>query len=403
MDEGPHTALEANSIRTSRYLAVSVLTTVTAFLPVFLVGALAVELRQSLHFDSGRLGLAVSFYYLGAGVGSMPLSWITERIGGSRMMRIATAAGAILTALLATATSSWDTLASILGLCGVVGGAILPATYAFLARHARIDRQGLTFGINQAAVPLASLLGGVAVPSLALTLGWRWTFASAAVLSLITCFLIPSSNSSPKRTTRTRHADKGRRLTVAPLVLLSVGLGLGMFAANAVVAFLAVASVAVGFGKGAAGLVVAAGASAAAVVRIGAGIQADRRGKRHFPVVAAMLAVGAAGYVVLAAGSMTHSRWLFLGAAVVALGAGWGWNGLFIFAVVRTHSRFPARAIGIVDVGGRLGGVLGPLTVGLVIVHASYATAWIVAAAAAATASGAVLLGRHRLTASHPT
>ena len=37
-------------------------------------------------------------------------------------------------------------------------------------------RQGLSFGVKQAAIPVSTLLAGAAVPTVALTLGWRWAF-----------------------------------------------------------------------------------------------------------------------------------------------------------------------------------------------------------------------------------
>jgi len=182
-----------------------------------------------------------------------------------------------------------------------------------------------------------------------------------------------------------------------PLVLLAAGLGLGVFAASGLAAFLATAAVSAGFARGTAGLIVAAAGGAAVIIRVASGVLADRRGGRHFPVVATMLAVGAVGYGMAAVGAGLGVRWLLVPAAVLALGAGWGWNGLFNFAVVRTHIHAPARATGITQVGGRLGGVLGPLTLGLVIDHASYAAAWSVATAVALLAAGAVLVGRHLL------
>src|SRR5690606_24578159 len=43
------------------------------------------------------------------------------------------------------------------------------ATLAAVPAH----RQGLSFGIKQAAIPTATLLAGASVPAVALTIGWR--------------------------------------------------------------------------------------------------------------------------------------------------------------------------------------------------------------------------------------
>jgi hypothetical protein len=53
--------------------------------------------------------------------------------------------------------------------------------------------------------------------------------------------------------------------------------------------------------------------------------------------------------------------------------AGWGWNGLFNFAVVGSHLDAPALATSITHVGARLARVAGPLLFGAGAVRASYA------------------------------
>lgn len=380
-----------------RDLGVAVLVTTSVALPVFLVSALAVEIRQSLHFSTGDLGLAITLYYLGAAASSVPLGRLTERVGGIRVMRAGVLAAAGLLALLGGITRSWVVLVALLVVAGMVSAANATATNLFLARRTRPEHQGRAFGFKQAAVPLASLVGGLAVPAVALTVGWRWAFAMAAAAALGTSLLVPTSPTSIADRRRDRLANPNPAVALVPLVLLAVGFGLGLFAASGLSAFLVISGVTMGFAKGTAGLVAALAGGAAVAARIGTGIRADRRGRAHFPVVAAMLALGALGYLVLALSSATGTRWLFVVGAVVALGAGWGWNGLFNFAVVRTHFDAPARATGITQVGGRIGGMLGPVVVGVVVGQWSYTAAWFLAAGASLAGAGAVLVGRHLL------
>ncbi len=386
--------------RPGRDLAVALFVTTTASLPVFLVGTLAVEIRHSLHFGTSALGLAVSLYYVGAAAGSVPLSRLTERVGGVRVMRVASVVDALLLVAIAAFASSWPVLLALLVPCGVASAAVAPATNLFLARRTPDGRQGLAFGTKQAAVPLASLLGGLAVPAVALTLGWRWAFVIAGVLACLASTTVPAPR-VPISERRRSHRGDDRSVRSVPLVVLAAGLGLGMFAAGGLTAFLVSSAVADGFGKGAAGLVAAGAGGAAVVVRVATGALADRRGGRHFPVVAAMLACGAVGYALLALSAGTTAHWLLVPAAVLALGAGWGWNGLFNFAVVRSHRHAPARATGITQVGGRLGGVLGPLSVGFLASHSSYTVAWTVTAVAALVGAATVLLGRQLLVTSN--
>jgi MFS family permease len=180
------------------------------------------------------------------------------------------------------------------------------------------------------------------------------------------------------------------RLQLAALGLLAVAFALGVGAATALASFLVEAGVHDGLSRGAAGLLAALGGGSGIVARVVVGFAADRRGGRHLRVVAAMLACGAVGYALLAVGSAAA----LAAGAVLAYGLGWGWNGLFNFAVVRTHPGAPGRATGITQAGGRIGGVLGPLAFGFVAAGVSFRLAWAATAVAALLAAGGMLLGR---------
>ena len=54
------------------------------------------------------------------------------------------------------------------------------------------SRLGLSFGIKQAAIPIATLLAGVAVPTVALTVGWRWAYLIGAGLALLALLIAPA-------------------------------------------------------------------------------------------------------------------------------------------------------------------------------------------------------------------
>lgn len=379
-----------------RDLAVVTLVATTASLPAFLVAALAVQVRSSLHFGASAQGVTLAVYYLGAAVVSVPGSRLAEHFGALRVMKAVAAADVVLLALIGGAARSWGLLTVLLALAGMASSIVQPAANQFISRQVPTDRQGLAFGIKQSAIPLSSLLGGLAVPAIGVTIGWQWAFGLAAVVALSASLAVPR----PTTTLAARRASMVRQASsrpMLPLVVLTVGFGLGICAASGVSAFLATASVASGLSKADAGLVVALASAAALVSRVLTGVQADRRGRGHFRVVAVMLAVGAVADGLLALGAGGHAAGLFVVASAFAFGAGWGWNGLFNFAVVRTHPELPARATGISQVGGRLGGVLGPLVVGLVVEHGSYSLAFGVVAGLAGLGALTVLAGRELL------
>lgn len=368
-------------------------TTTAAALPVFMVGALAVELRRDLGIGPGELGLAVSIYYLVAACGSVPASRMVEQIGGLRTMRAAVLSMAAILLAAALGLRSWASLVVVMVIAGAVAATIAPATNLFLIRRLSPAHQGLGFGIKQASVPFASLLAGVAVPAVALTVGWRWVLAAGAAFAVLGFSVMPRPQQGGLVAKRRAQSAASPIVGLHGLVVLAVGLGLGVAAASGTAIFLLTGAVRLGFSEGSAGLVVAAAGGAAVVGRIGSGIYVDRRKASRFGPVVVMLGVGIAGYGLMAGSFLAGNRWLFAAGGAVALGFGWGWNGLFNLAISRAHVRSPAKATGVTQAGGRLGGVVGPAVLGLFVSHHLYATGWLVAGLAAGAACVAIFWG----------
>ena len=366
-------------------LAVAVAT--AGVLPAFLTGGLVVQIRSELDFGSAALGLAVAVFFISASLASVIMGRVVERIGAHRGMRLSAVGSAASLLGVALFANSWRGLVVCLVLGGLANAVAHPATHLSLAREVPAGRQGISFGIKQAAIPTATLLAGLAVPGIAVTLGWRWAFAGGAALALLVALLVPSETLGGVR--RLKEARAGD-VAVAPLVLLALGIGLGSTAATPLGAFIVESSVASGLHVGMAGLLLALGSAAGIVVRVWFGHLADGMGGGRLRLVAAMLGVGVVGFVMLASGKAD----LILPGTLLAFGAGWGWPGLFNFAVVKTNPGAPAAATGITQTGASGGAALGPLVFGLVVEATSYDVAWLVSGSIALLALAAILAGR---------
>lgn len=363
------------------------LAAVATSLSIFLVGALAVQIRSAFGLSLSGLGLAVSVYYLAAASAAAPAGRLAESLGGARTMRIAAAGAVICLALVAVAARNLWALAVILAAAGTLDAAMQPAANLFLVRRIATGRRGLAFGVKQAAVPFASLLGGLAVPALGLTIGWRWAFSGAAVLAAVALWAIPA----PRTTLAERRRTRGKQpeVALAPLVVLAVGFGMSMLSIAALTTFLVTSAVASGLAGG-----------LAVLVRVSVGARADQSKGRHLRLVGCMLVVGAAGYVLLAVGSAARLAPLTVLGALVTYGAGWGWNGVFNLAVSVSHPESPAKASGITLTGNRVAGIAGPFLFALVVTHTSYSVAWLAAALASLAAATTMFLGDRMLSAS---
>ena len=369
-------------------LAVAVAT--AGVMPAFLTGGLAVQVREELGFGEAALGLAVALFFAFSSVSSVVFGRVVERLGAHRSMRLATVGSAASLLGVAVFARSW----SLLVVCLVVGGfanaVAHPATHLSLAREIPPNRQGFSFGIKQAAIPTATLLAGLAVPVLALTVGWRWAFVGGALLALIVTFLVPAE--THEGVPKVKEARAGDVRT-GPLVLLAVGIGLGSTAATPLGAFIVESAVAAGVEVGRAGLLLALGSATGITVRVLFGHLADGMSGGRLRLVAGMLGAGAAGFVMLATGMDS----LLVIGTMLAFGAGWGWPGLFNFAIVKTNPGAPAAATGITQTGASGGAALGPLVFGLVLQATGYTTAWLLCGAIALLSATAILLGRYLL------
>ncbi|MEU4778683.1 MFS transporter [Micromonospora sp. NPDC023633] len=375
--------------RPARAVAGAVAVTIACVLPVFLLGGLAVQMGEDLGFSPAGLGLAVSVYFGVGALASVPSGVLAERHGPAVVAR----AGILLSAacLLAVAgvARSYPVLLGLLALAGTANALGQLASNATLARHVPARRQGLSFGVKQAAIPVATLLAGAAVPTVALTAGWRWAFVVAAVAALATLPAVPAREPRP---TRTAAPSRAGRATAALVVVGAAGT-FAAAAANALGTFVVDSSADRGLSPGLAGLTLTLGSAVCVVARVCVGWLADRRATGHVALIAGMLVVGAAGLGLLAvAGSVPLVAGVLLG-----FGLGWAWPGLMTFAVVRLHPQAPAAATSVTQTGVYAGGCLGPLGFGTVAAHAGYPAMWLVAAGSMLLAAALMLTGSRLL------
>lgn len=374
-------------------VVVAALAVVTAAaLPAFLTGALAVQIGRDLRFSVSGLGIAVGAYFVASALGSALLGRLVERIGWRAGMYAGAAATFFSCAGIAAFTRSWAALVVWLAVGGVGNAISQPAANLSLTRLVPAARQGAVFGVKQSAIPVATLLGGVSVPVIALTIGWRWTYAFAAVVTVLAAVSVADRvDGSPLRPRAAPAVVPA--LGVRPLFVVSIAGGLGAMVGNALGAFLVTTAVTAGVTESHAGILLAVASVAGLSVRVGAGWAADRRPFRPLAAVSALLALGALGCVMIASLQPT----VLVVGALLGFAAGWGWPGLLNLAVVRDYPEAPAMATGISQTGVYVGAALGPVVFGFVADHMGLETAWVVITALATCAAIASFAGEQRL------
>src|SRR5262245_28100233 len=362
-------------------------TTVVCVIPAFLVGGLAVQIGNELGFNPARLGLAVSIYFGVSALASVPAGALVERFGAVGTARAGIIISASSLEAIAAFARNYATLVALLAVAGLANSLGQLASNAALAAQVPKARQGFSFGVKQAAIPLSTLLAGFAVPVVALTFGWRWAFVVAAILASTALFLVPKDgHGRRRRVTETRS----RRATVA-LVVVGVAVALAAGSANTMGVFLVDAAVADGIEPGMAGLALSFGSTLCVGARLLAGLLADRRASGHLLAVAGMLVVGAVGlWLLTQPGPLIMTIAIMLG-----FGFGWSWPGLLNFAVVQLYPQTPAAATSVTQTGVYAGSCLGPFVFGTVAAAYGYPAAWLGASEAMLLAAAILILSRN--------
>ncbi len=376
-----------------RLVTLAMALTVACTMPLWLLGALSVQMRAELGYGVVALGGAVAIQRLGGAVLSMPFGRLADRLGPTPAMRAAAVLAAIAALGIAALATSYLTLALFLLVSGAANVLGQTAANLALVRAVPVARQGTAFGIKQSALPVGSMVAGLTVPLIALTVGWRWAFVLAGLLSLLVLVSVPRGRAERyRRPAGVTNRVRGRR----PLLVLAAGSFFGMSGAIGLTTFIVEAATDAGVRPAQAGLLLTLGSICSIVTRLVSGRLADRRKGGHLLTVAKMQFAGMIGFALIATG---YAPVMFVG-AMIAFAFAWGFNGVFWLAIVRLSPATPAAASGTVMPGGMLGGVSGPLLFGWVVETFGFATAWLVAAGWALVAGLLMLWGRRLLRAS---
>lgn len=363
-------------------------------LPLFLTGAMSVQIGRELGLDASGIGLLLAGFAVTSFLFSAPLGAQVGRIGITPSLRSAAVLSSAALCVCAVAPGRW-VLAVAIATGGLANALGQTASNALVAARVRPQRFGLAYAIKQSAIPLSILLGGLAVPLLALTLGWRSAYAAAALLGVAAALSVPSAI-QPRAGRAEGHVDR----TDLPAVwLLGTGLVAAVVAATSIGAHAASSAVLIGFSEATAGLLIALGGAAGLAVRLAAGVRADHVSGGALTAAAVLVLGGAVGWLLMA--SLVPV--LFVVGLLAANALGWGWPGLVHLAVARRFPDATAAASGITQTGVSLGLLVGPPLIGLAAVALGWQWAWTLAAVSAVVGASLILVARTQLLSSRRT
>ena len=172
-----------------RAVSAAILVNLVAVLSLFLTGAMSVQIGASMGVSAVRVGMLASVFAAATVAGSAPLGRMVGRWGIRRNLTVSALVAATGGVLAALAANPWM-LAGALLLAGF-GNALgnRPATLWWPPRRGTAVRHRIrdqTVGDS-----LATTVAGLAVPLIALTVGWRWAYAASGVVAAAAVFIVP--------------------------------------------------------------------------------------------------------------------------------------------------------------------------------------------------------------------
>ena len=372
------------STRSRPYLVVNatVLAVVSTVLPGFLIGALSVQVSAEMDVSEAVYGWGLSSFFGAAMVGSILLGRLSQRIGALNQMTLALGLSIVVQLALAATAQSFGAIIGFLVVAGLANAANQTSINLALGQAA-LPRLGLAVSIKQSGLPTATLLAGFAVPSLALTVGWRWAYVASAAFTLVSLAVV---RSAVRSSTPARGAAPSTPESSSRDLLWGAAVGAFLaFSAGSLNAWGVGSGVDAGLGEGLAGLFLSVGAATGITLRIISGWISDTMRAAPFRVGGISALLGSVGMGILAVRSPgTH-----IAAMLVAFGAGWIWPVFTNFGVVRANPQAAGAATGVTQMGVYVGVFVGPLLTGWVIEYSGYRMMWLVVAASSVV--GAVI------------
>jgi predicted MFS family arabinose efflux permease len=254
-----------------------------------------------------------------------------------------------------------------------------PSANLALAHTVDPHRRALAFGLKHAGIPVSTLLAGLAVPLVIVSFGWRWAYATSALIGLVVLALVPAAGRSANSTTQ---AEDPRRavvpLTRLRLIAMASGISLAILSVTSLGTYLVAAAVEVGYSESAAGLLLFGGSIASIAGRVTAGHLTDTFGGRGFIGIATMAGTGAVVFALL----VLASGPIFAILVLLAFATAWGWPGLMTYAVVNANPGTIADDSAIAQAGVFFGAATGPILLGWVADKWSFDATWGVVAVA---------------------
>ena len=373
-----------NLLLAERPLATAVLYSVVASFPLFFAGGFAVRLQQDLSMSKSQFGLSVSAYFITSAVGSFTIGSLIDKFGARAGFLIAAIGGGVASILVAI-SSSFIPFALALAVAGISNTSGQLAGNRVLAGIGPA-RQGLGFGVKQAAVPFGSFLAGAVVGAVGAEIDWRGAFFVYSIFAFLVATVAPDGPG--KASAKDPRRPVGQDWPC--LMALAIAGSLGGAAGNGLAVLTVDAFAESGYSQSVSATALAIGSGLTIVARTSIGWFAGHRNTSGFVELGSAMALGATAFGLMAiSGDLRVLLWV--GLILAFLGA-WGWPGVMYYTVIRNTTTTPGTATGFVVTGVFIGGIIGAPLLASIAERWTYETAWSTASVMGVVATTLVVL-----------
>ena len=360
-----------NSILGERPLTTAVLFSVVSSFPLFFAGGFAVRLQDDLAISKSQFGFAVSAYFITSAIGSFTIGSLIDKFGARIGFILAAAGGGVSSILIAISGSFWP-FALALAAAGISNTSGQLSGNRVLAGLGP-ERQGLGFGVKQAAVPFGSFIAGAVVGSLGSELDWRAAFVTYSIFAFTMALLAPDGPGNASAAEPRQPVGKDWKCLLA----LALAGSLGGATGNGLAVLTVDAFAASGYTESVGATALAIGSGLTIVMRTGIGWFAGRRSASGFVELGSAMGLGAVAFGLMAL-AQENQPLLWVASILAFLGA-WGWPGVMYYTVIRNTTTTPGTATGFVVTGVFMGGIAGAPLLASIAERWTYDAAWITA------------------------
>ncbi|HZY97943.1 MAG TPA: MFS transporter [Candidatus Baltobacteraceae bacterium] len=172
----------------SRYEVLALFTgaMIGASLFIMATGTLMPFFESAFHLGQTQLGLVLSVQMAGSLIMTAVAGMLTDRFGDKAVV-LWTGLFMGVSLLAGAAVQNFGWLLFWLLMYGIGFAAVTPSGSHAIVFFFKKEERGLAMGIRQCGVPVAGVIGSIALPAIALHFDYQWALATAGVVTIVAC------------------------------------------------------------------------------------------------------------------------------------------------------------------------------------------------------------------------